>query len=160
MSKTVIQRHGIWTSATVTYPLYTFHKHPHCFFHFWEAISLSLIIIHVYVKKTHINSFIPVLRDDFLHSPSNTNASIGSKAKFSCRPPRGEPTPKVLWMKGRKFLTQSNRIQISDNGDLIISQVTLNDADKYKCVATNTAGERESAPATLTVLGTFPYSHV
>lgn len=113
------------------------------------------VLIIIYIINTHIISFLLVLRDDFLQSPSNTSVSIGDKAKFSCRPPRGEPTPKVLWMKGRKFLTQSDRIQISDNGDLIISQVTLNDADNYKCVATNTAGERESAPARLTVLGTF-----
>ncbi|XP_062583892.1 roundabout homolog 1-like [Saccostrea cucullata] len=95
---------------------------------------------------------IAVLRDDFLQSPSNQSVSIGDKAIFSCRPPRGEPEPKVLWMKGRKFLTDSNRIQILENGDLIISQVTLNDADNYKCIATNTAGEKESAPARLTVL--------
>ncbi|XP_078326437.1 roundabout homolog 2-like isoform X8 [Crassostrea virginica] len=95
---------------------------------------------------------IAVLRDEFLESPSNRSVSIGDKAKFTCRPPRGEPTPKVLWMKGRKFLTDSGRIQISENGDLIISQVSLKDADDYKCIATNTAGERESAPARLTVL--------
>ncbi|XP_061183722.1 roundabout homolog 1-like isoform X2 [Saccostrea echinata] len=95
---------------------------------------------------------IAVLRDDFLQSPSNKSVSIGDKAIFSCRPPRGEPEPKVLWMKGRKFLTDSNRIKILENGDLIISQVTLNDADNYKCIATNTAGEKESAPARLTVL--------
>ncbi|XP_056010124.1 roundabout homolog 1-like isoform X5 [Ostrea edulis] len=95
---------------------------------------------------------IAVLRDEFLQSPSNKSVSIGDKARFSCRPPRGEPKPKVLWLKGRKFLTTSDRIQILENGDLIISQVTLNDADDYKCIATNTAGERESARARLTVL--------
>lgn len=88
-----------------------------------------------------------------MQSPSNKSVSIGDKARFSCRPPRGEPKPKVLWLKGRKFLTTSDRIQILENGDLIISQVTLNDADDYKCIATNTAGERESARARLTVLG-------
>lgn len=106
------------------------------------------------LSKNFVLSF-PVLRDEFLESPSNRSVSIGDKAKFTCRPPRGEPTPKVLWMKGRKFLTDSGRIQISENGDLIISQVSLKDADDYKCIATNTAGERESAPARLTVLGTF-----
>lgn len=50
MSKTVIQCHGIWTSAIVTYPLYTYHKRPHCFFHFLEVISLSLYH-YIYKKK-------------------------------------------------------------------------------------------------------------
>lgn len=125
--------------------------------HLPSSILNITVWYNIFLLLNNFLSSFPVLRDEFLESPSNRSVSIGDKAKFTCRPPRGEPTPKVLWMKGRKFLTDSGRIQISENGDLIISQVSLKDADDYKCIATNTAGERESAPARLTVLGTFSF---
>jgi len=39
-------------------------------------------------------------------------------------------------------------------GELVISPVVKADDGEYVCVATNIAGEKKSAPVTLTVLGT------
>ena len=45
------------------------------------------------------------------------------------------------------------RLQIVDDGSLLISNVTSEDEGKYQCVAKNVAAMRGSQKATLTLLG-------
>ena len=45
------------------------------------------------------------------------------------------------------------RITITEDGDLILASVEQTDTGDYTCLALNKGGERESAPASLTVLG-------
>ena len=74
-------------------------------------------------------------------------------ATFHCKPPKGEPEPKVLWHHESVPLQLGGRISGAENGDLIIKSVMVADAGKYTCLAINKGGEKESPPAVLTVLG-------
>ena len=95
------------------------------------------------------------MRDDFRLSPSDVPAAVGDTATFRCQPPVGKPDPKVLWRKGQELIQGDSRIQVKDNGDLVINSVMVSDAGKYTCLAKNMAGEKASIPATLKVLGRF-----
>lgn len=103
----------------------------------------------------NIHYFFPVLRDDFRENPEPVTVAAGDSAAFHCKPPRGEPEPKVLWRKSGTPVAAGGRITATDEGDLLISSVQVTDAGDYTCLALNKGGERESVPATLTVLGMF-----
>ncbi|KAK3107099.1 hypothetical protein FSP39_007139 [Pinctada imbricata] len=77
---------------------------------------------------------------------------VGDTAVFHCKPPVGKPEPKVLWRKGQEWIQGNSRVQVKDNGDLVISSVMVSDAGQYTCMAKNMAGEKASQPATLKVL--------
>ena len=81
-------------------------------------------------------------------------AVLGSTTTLSCRPPVGQPEPKVRWIKdGERLRTVSDRVSVSDAGSLQIRDLRREDAGSYLCVASNIAGERESAPAQIAVRG-------
>ena len=79
--------------------------------------------------------------------------AAGETATFHCKPPRGEPEPKVLWRRNGSPVVSEGRITITEDGDLILASVEQTDTGDYTCLALNKGGERESAPASLTVLG-------
>lgn len=112
------------------------------------------IFLQRYVNE-NIHYFFPVLRDDFRENPEPVTVAAGDSAAFHCKPPRGEPEPKVLWRKSGTPVAAGGRITATDEGDLLISSVQVTDAGDYTCLALNKGGERESVPATLTVLGMF-----
>jgi len=62
---------------------------------------------------------------------------------------------KVYWLKDSEPVDADEDINliISNEGNLIISQVRLSDAANYTCVAENVASRRLSEPAQLTVYG-------
>ncbi|XP_076457798.1 roundabout homolog 2-like isoform X2 [Babylonia areolata] len=93
-----------------------------------------------------------VLRDDFRENPQPVTVAAGETATFHCKPPRGEPEPKVLWRRNGSPVANEGRITITDDGDLILAAVEPGDSGDYTCLALNKGGERESAPASLTVL--------
>lgn len=71
-------------------------------------------------------------------------------------------TKKKLLLKQKKFLMQNatdtipveiaGRVQVLDNGDLLIAAIQTNDAGKYTCIRANEAGSVNGS-AYLTVLG-------
>jgi hypothetical protein len=104
-----------------------------------------------------------VLRSDFRQQPKNISAAIGDSVSFPCRPPRGEPEPKVIWKKDAEMIipgASKTRYIVTDNGALNISQVRKQDAGIFTCIATNKAGEKESSPAILRVIGKFYHRYL
>ncbi|KAM5224790.1 roundabout homolog 3 isoform 2-T2 [Hipposideros larvatus] len=95
---------------------------------------------------------VAVLRDDFRQSPGNLVVAVGEPAVMECVPPRGHPEPSVSWKKGSaRVKEEEGRITIR-GGKLMMSHTHKSDAGAYVCVASNMAGERESAAAELVVL--------
>ena len=94
-----------------------------------------------------------VIRDEFREQPQSVEVSGGSEAVLGCRPPRGEPEPRVRWKKDDQPLRVSDRIVVDEQGGLMIRGATREDAGIYICVGFNGGGERESVPAHLAVRG-------
>lgn len=95
-----------------------------------------------------------MLRDEFKVVPSDTRVAAGETALLQCGAPRGHPEPNLLWKKdGEDIDVDGRRIRIVDGGNLMISDVREHDEGRYRCVAHNLVGSRETPPVTLTVHG-------
>ena len=65
---------------------------------------------------------------------------------------RGLPEPMITWTKdGEPLDLDDVRIQLLENGSLLLDNVRLNDTGDYKCNATNELGFDESDDAMLVV---------
>jgi len=94
-----------------------------------------------------------VIGGDFREQPKNTDVAIGSDAVLDCKPPKGEPEPRIRWKKDNDPVKPSDGIQITESGSLRIKEVRKDDSGHYVCIAYNIGGEKESAPARLAVRG-------
>ncbi|KAK4311029.1 hypothetical protein Pmani_017444 [Petrolisthes manimaculis] len=56
----------------------------------------------------------------------------------------GDPAPATTWTKGGHFIHSSDRVQLMDNGSLVINASQASDAGEYKCVVSNDAGAAEA----------------
>jgi len=95
------------------------------------------------------------IRDEFREEPADTDVVVGETATLDCRAPRGEPEPRVRWLKDGGRLRTSDRVMIDVQGALTVRDVRRDDAGSYVCVASNVAGERLSASAQLRIRGTY-----
>ena len=94
------------------------------------------------------------MRDDFRTLPEDTQVAVGQTARLECRPPRGQPDPKVTWkMDGELMSMDNNRIHIDELGSLVISKARRADSGSYVCVASNKAAVRETPAMQLDVMG-------
>ncbi len=123
---------------------------------------LEIVYLTYCAKLRMYQIFISVLRDDFRLMPIDTNVAAGDVAVLQCLPPRGNPKPTVTWTKDGEDVFGSNsgggrrnsdRISISDQGNLVIRDAAQSDAGEYECRAHNMVGSRSSEPANLRVFG-------
>ena len=85
--------------------------------------------------------------------PENTRVALGETAVFECIPPRGHPEPVVSWAHNERHVDlHGGRFHLNGH-NLVIKDVTQQDQGRYRCVAQNMLGIRESPPAILKVLG-------
>ena len=95
------------------------------------------------------------LRREFETPPYDQHIQEGGQAELRCHPPRGEPEAVVShWLKDGAPLEADDRNFIqSAAGHLLILQARMQDSANYTCVASNSALERHSPPAEVTVYG-------
>nr|WBW70149.1 venom protein [Lampona murina] len=68
---------------------------------------------------------------------------MGTDVQLFCRPD-GDPQPQVVWRgPGGAPLTNSQRYQVMDNGDLIIRNIEWSDMGGYTCRVKNSEGSDE-----------------
>ena len=97
-----------------------------------------------------------VMRDEFREEPADVELAAGHTATLRCRPPRAEPDPRVAWKKdGVELAPDGDRIYVDRFGSLHVMDARRDDTGQYACVAENIAGQRQSAPAQLTVRGDY-----
>uniref|UniRef100_G3RGN3 Roundabout homolog 4 n=1 Tax=Gorilla gorilla gorilla TaxID=9595 RepID=G3RGN3_GORGO len=94
---------------------------------------------------------VAVLREDFQIQPRDMVAVVGEQFTLECGPPWGHPEPTVSWWKdGKPLALQPGRHTVS-GGSLLMARAEKSDAGTYMCVATNSAGHRESRAARVSI---------
>ncbi|XP_028608177.1 immunoglobulin superfamily DCC subclass member 4 isoform X2 [Grammomys surdaster] len=89
------------------------------------------------------------LEDFSLHPKSQTVEENGT-ARFECHT-EGLPAPIITWEKDQVTMPEDPRLITLPNGVLQILDVQDSDAGSYRCVATNSARQRFSQEASLSV---------
>ncbi|KAM6234865.1 roundabout homolog 4 [Spheniscus humboldti] len=92
------------------------------------------------------------LRDNFRLQPGDLVATAGQALELDCVPPLGHPEPHVTWKKDGVTLDLTDDRYVVTNGKLRVAPARRSDSGLYICVAANTAGERESRGARVSVL--------
>ncbi|CAB3399927.1 unnamed protein product [Caenorhabditis bovis] len=94
-----------------------------------------------------------IITDDI---PSYNEFQLGQQVTLSC-PVLAKPPANVTWLKKGKPLESNKYVKTSANGQkLYFLKLDIPDADKYTCVATNTAGEdRRDFEISLLIAPTF-----
>ncbi|XP_028611677.1 roundabout homolog 4 isoform X1 [Grammomys surdaster] len=94
---------------------------------------------------------VAVLQEDFQIQPRDTVAMVGESLVLECGPPWGYPKPSVSWWKdGKPLVLQPGRHTVSGDS-LMVSRAEKNDSGTYMCMATNSAGQRESRAARVSI---------
>lgn len=81
--------------------------------------------------------------------PSTMEAEPGASIELPCRA-QGDPKPVVQWKKDGSALEPIRRYKISRGGSLYVYNVTVSDAGRYECTASNEHG-RATAQSLLKV---------
>ena len=121
------------------------------------ASSISLFFLALFCNKHYKSNFIfSVLRDDFRLMPVDTRVASGDTAILKCIPPRGNPKPRIHWLKNGQPLSSSEpRWHVTEVGSLVIEAVQKSDEANYVCRAENMVGARDSETAGLDVHGEY-----
>ncbi|XP_049633600.1 LOW QUALITY PROTEIN: immunoglobulin superfamily DCC subclass member 4 [Suncus etruscus] len=92
-------------------------------------------------------------------APEALSRTRASTARFVCRA-SGEPRPALRWLHDGEPLKPNGRVKVQGGGgSLVITQIGLQDAGYYQCVAENSAGTAcAAAPLTVVVREGLPSS--
>ncbi|XP_076327168.1 netrin receptor UNC5C-like isoform X2 [Tachypleus tridentatus] len=116
-----------------------------CVCHAWSSTG------RIHSRKTFV--MLAYLKKYFINQPLSTSVEIDGQISLHCLPPEGVPPPKVFWLRNDEIIDTSRETNfiISNEGNLLISQVRLADSGNYTCGAKNIANQRFSETATVTV---------
>uniref|UniRef100_A0A8C7HGN1 Protogenin n=1 Tax=Oncorhynchus kisutch TaxID=8019 RepID=A0A8C7HGN1_ONCKI len=88
----------------------------------------------------------------FVVQPVPLEVTEGSVARFTCQVTSNPPATITWELDQSTLLLETDRITVLPNGALQIQNVQLEDAGKYRCVATNIGNRVKSRKATLSVI--------
>jgi len=74
-----------------------------------------------------------------LHVGTNVT-TLGGKSVVLLCPVKGEPKPRIFWYKDAIELEASDEVTFGAKGELILGNVSIEDAGRYTCVAENEYG--------------------
>ena len=80
--------------------------------------------------------------------------TLGGKSVVLLCPVKGEPKPRIFWYKDAIELEASDEVTFGAKGELILGNVSIEDAGRYTCVAENEYG-RDKMSTTVNVAGSF-----
>ena len=87
-------------------------------------------------------------------APVNQSAYIGSNVTFNCTV-SGDPAPAINWTKDGNLLPFNQNVLTNlttGESQLVITGVRNEDGGKYRCVASNRMGRKESKAAVLSLM--------
>ena len=95
------------------------------------------------------------IEDEFVDSPHSViNAVEGEPLIVPCRPPKGNPEPKVTWLRDGAVLRNDSRVY-GTSGDLSFLMTKPEDSGIYECQASNAAGIKKSPPSAVFIMSMF-----
>ncbi|XP_068231428.1 hemicentin-1-like [Palaemon carinicauda] len=82
-----------------------------------------------------------------VHSPPSVEEELaeavsvvrGEELSLGCTA-SGYPTPQTRWLREGRLLSETSRLKLTTNGELVISSIQASDSGLYTCLASNAAG--------------------
>ncbi|MEE6522322.1 hypothetical protein FKM82_020812 [Ascaphus truei] len=71
--------------------------------------------------------------------PETVKRARAGTARFVCRA-EGDPEPTISWLRNGRVLPSNGRVRVQARGSLVITQIALEDAGYYQCMAENGLG--------------------
>lgn len=86
--------------------------------------------------------------------PQDADVTSGNTVYFTCRA-EGNPKPEIIWLRNNNELSMKtdSRLNLLDDGTLMIQNTQEADEGVYQCMAKNVAGEAKTQEVTLRYLG-------
>ncbi|XP_069777626.1 peroxidasin homolog isoform X1 [Narcine bancroftii] len=86
--------------------------------------------------------------------PQDVDVALGNTAYFTCRA-EGNPKPKIVWLHNNNELHMKNdiRLNLLDDGTLMIQNTQESDQGTYQCMAKNVVGEATTQGVSLRYFG-------
>ncbi|XP_057598535.1 peroxidasin homolog isoform X2 [Hippopotamus amphibius kiboko] len=82
--------------------------------------------------------------------PQDADVTLGNTVFFTCRA-EGNPKPQIIWLRNNNELSMKtdSRLNLLDDGTLMIQNTRETDQGIYQCMAKNVAGEVKTQEVTL-----------
>ncbi|XP_073530329.1 peroxidasin homolog isoform X1 [Phyllobates terribilis] len=87
--------------------------------------------------------------------PQDVDVTFGNTVYFTCRA-EGNPKPEIIWLRNKNELSMKEdaRLNLLEDGTLMIQNTQETDQGIYQCMAKNVAGEVKTHEVTLRYFGT------
>ncbi|GAA6096931.1 peroxidasin homolog [Tachysurus ichikawai] len=87
--------------------------------------------------------------------PQDVDVTSGNTVYFTCRA-EGNPKPQIIWLRNNNALNMQDdsRMNLLEDGTLMIQDTRETDQGIYQCMAKNVAGEVKTGEVTLRYFGT------
>ncbi|KAM4693347.1 peroxidasin homolog isoform 2-T2 [Discoglossus pictus] len=87
--------------------------------------------------------------------PQDVDVTFGNTVYFTCRA-EGNPKPEIIWLRNKNELSMKDdaRLNLLEDGTLMIQNTQEADEGIYQCMAKNVAGEVKTHEVTLRYYGT------
>ncbi|XP_069584102.1 peroxidasin homolog isoform X1 [Ranitomeya imitator] len=87
--------------------------------------------------------------------PQDVDVTLGNTVYFTCRA-EGNPKPEIIWLRNKNELSMKEdaRLNLLEDGTLMIQNPQETDQGIYQCMAKNVAGEVKTPEVTLRYFGT------
>ena len=89
-----------------------------------------------------------------LTHPQNTSVLTGDSITLNCNI-TALPRPEVTWLRDNQSVEYDQRVQLLEDGSLLINNVVLNDVGVYQCAVSNINGSDSSYSGELNVTGEY-----
>lgn len=115
------------------------------------ALNLQNSITRYSTAELRVIEFQPT----FINKPmqGTVRAAVNGNATIVCNP-EGAPKPNIQWFQNNIAVGNGGRFRVLQNGNLIITGVTLSDEGNYTCDASNRLGRASGSTYLFVVQGT------